>query len=277
MLRLDPAHPPAWRDETALQFGLEPVLVLDRVEAWQEILLHSLETGMTASDAVSIAGGYGVPRVQATAFLDRLRPVLVERRAAPRLHLDVAETFPHPVGADAAQILAADFDLIRQAEPGATTVLLAAHLVHPQRALAVARSGVRHLPVVFAGDRATIGPLMQPGSGPCLGCEVEHRRAADPAWPGVAVQLLGRPAAPVAPGFLAEALGLAARVLSGRAGPRTHSHAVTIDARTLRRSWAVQNAHPECGCRSPEGIAIAGASPVRTLPPTRSTAYARPA
>lgn len=277
MLRLDPAYPPAWRDENALQFGLDPVLVLPDVEPWQEILLHALETGMTAADAVAIAGGYGVPARDASDFLHALDAVLIDRPAPLRLHLDVAETFPHPVGADAAQILAADFDLVHEPDPEVTTLFLAAHLVHPQRALAVARRGAAHLPVVLTGDRAVIGPLLHPGSGPCLGCAVEHRRAADPAWPSVAAQLLGRPAAPVAPGFLAEALGMAARMLSGRAGPRTRSHAVTIDARTLRRTWDALTAHPGCGCRSPEEIASVGASRVQTLPPTTATAYARPA
>lgn len=277
MLRLDPAHPPAWRDENALQFGLDPVLVLPCVEPWQEILLHSLETGMTASDAIAIAGGYGVPARDASDFLRALQPVLVDRAAPRRVHLDVAETFPHPVGADAAQILAADFDLVREPDSETTTLFLAAHLVHPQRALAVARSGVPHLPVVLTGDRAVIGPLLHPGSGPCLGCTVEHHRAADPAWPSIAAQLLGRPAAPVAPGFLAEALGMAARILSGRAGPRTRTHAVTIDARTLRRTWAALTAHPECGCRSPEESATSDAFPAPMLPPMTARAYARPA
>jgi bacteriocin biosynthesis cyclodehydratase domain-containing protein len=277
MLRLDPAHPPAWRDDLALQFGLDAVLVLDSVEPWQEILLHALETGIAAADAVAIAGGYGVDRTEAQRFLAQLRPVLRERGPVPRVHLDVAETFPHPVGADAAQILAADVDLVDSPDPGSTTLLLASHLVHPRRVLAAERRREAHLPVVVAGDRASIGPLLRPGAGPCLGCAAAHHRDADPAWPSVAAQLVGRPAAAVAPGFLAEALGLAVRMLSGRAGLRTHSHAVTIDARTLRRTWVELTAHPGCGCRSPEGTAIAAASPVRTLRPTRATAYARPA
>ena len=277
MLRLDPAHPPAWRDESALQFGLEPVLVIADPQPWQEVVVHVLGPGATRSDAVSIAIAHGASAGAARAFLDRLRPVLLEERARGRIHLDVAPNLPHPVGADAAGLLSAAFDLAPSPERGAPVLLIAAHLVHPAQARAVARDGLAHLPVVFAGDRATIGPLLIPGDGPCLDCANAHRRAADPAWPVVAAQLLSRRAEPVPAAFLAETLGVAERFLSGSAGPRARTHAMTISARELRRTWAERSVHPECGCRSLAGTAIAGASNVRSFPPTRARAYARPA
>ncbi len=277
MLRLDPARPPAWRDESTLQFGADGTLLLPHPEPWQEILLHALRGGLSRADAVSVAGGYGVDAARTRAFLQRLRPVLLEQRPARRIHLDVADAFTHPVGADAAQVLADDFRLVHVPRAGDTVVLLAAYLVHPARVAAMARDDLPHLPIVVSGDEATVGPLLVPGAGACLGCAAEHRRSADPAWPGIAAQLLGRPAPPVSTGFLAEALGLAARFLSGRAGARAHSHAVTISSRTLRRRWAELRVHPECGCRSPEENAIADARLVRSSPPRTATAYARPA
>ncbi len=277
MLRLDPAHPPAWRDESTLQFGLDPVLVLRDPEPWQEILLHALSTGITAADAAAIAGGYGVPAVRTSAFLERLRPLLIAPDARRRVLLDVADTLPHPVAADAAQILAPQFELVREPLPGTTVVLLAAYAVHPARVQAVLRENLTHLPVVVSGDRATVGPLLVPGHGACLGCVAAHRREADPAWPRVAAQLLSRPAPPLPAGLLAESLGLAARLLTDRAGSRAHSHAVTISAQSLQRRWDALDVHPECGCRSPEESGNAGAAPVRIVPPTTTRAYARPA
>ena len=278
MLRLDAAHPPVWRDESTLQFGRDAVLVLPDPEPWQEMLLHALATGISAADAAAIAGGYGVPADRTYAFLDRLRPVLAPPPADRiRVLLDVAETLPHPVAADAAQLLSSSFELVRTAAPGTIAVLLAPHAVHPVRAQRLVSEGIAHLPVVFTGEEATVGPLLVPGHGPCLGCTAAYRRDADPAWPAVAAQLLSRPAAPVPPGFLAETLGLVERILTGRADSRARSHAVTISARTLHRRWDVRDVHPDCGCRSLAGSEIAGGSSVRTVPPTTATAFARPA
>ena len=277
MLRLDPALPPAWRDATRLQFGLEPALVLTDPEPWHEILVHALGAGVTLPDAVALAAGHGVPAADVHAFLARLRPVLIDQGPRRRIHLDVAGTFPHPTAADAAQLLADTFELAPAPEHGTPVVLVAAHLVHPARAAAMAREDLTHLPLVFRGDRAVVGPLLVPGDGPCLECENAYRRAADPAWPTVAAQLLSRPAAPVARGFLAEALAVAALFLSGRVGTRARSHAVTISARALTRTWVGRAVHPGCGCRSPAGTGSADASTVRSSPPTTATAFAQPA
>ena len=54
---------------------------------------------------------------------------------------------------------------------------------------------VPHLAVVFDDDGARVGPLVEPGAGPCLRCLDLGRRDADPAWPAIAAQLAGRPAA----------------------------------------------------------------------------------
>lgn len=42
--------------------------------------------------------------------------------------------------------------------------------------------GVPQLPVVVSGGRLSVGPLIRPGSGPCLTCLDLHRGARDPGW-----------------------------------------------------------------------------------------------
>lgn len=44
------------------------------------------------------------------------------------------------------------------------------------------RRGVGQLPVIVSAGLLTVGPLVQPGAGPCLGCLDLHRGARDPGW-----------------------------------------------------------------------------------------------
>jgi hypothetical protein len=65
-------------------------------------------------------------------------------------------------------------------------------VVRPDESLALERGGVAHL---LAGVRETtgvVGPLVVPGSTPCLHCQHLSRFAADSAWPLLALQLARR-------------------------------------------------------------------------------------
>ncbi|MFC6705582.1 TOMM precursor leader peptide-binding protein [Flexivirga alba] len=42
--------------------------------------------------------------------------------------------------------------------------------------------GIPQLPVVVSGGRLSVGPLIRPGTGPCLTCLDLHRGARDPGW-----------------------------------------------------------------------------------------------
>ena len=57
MLRLDPSHPPVWRSAGALQFGAEPVAVLDDPAPWQLRVIRELERGVPDGAFVSFAVG----------------------------------------------------------------------------------------------------------------------------------------------------------------------------------------------------------------------------
>ena len=128
---------------------------------------------------------------------------------------------------------------------------------------------------MFTGSGAEIGPFVLPGRTPCLACLAAHRRDADPAWPHLAAQLLGRSAPAASRAIVMEASFVTARLISEaeRQSPRCHS--LTLRADSLHRSMHAHRPHAECRCRSLAGIATA-AAPV-FLATTTSTALARPA
>jgi bacteriocin biosynthesis cyclodehydratase domain-containing protein len=64
--------------------------------------------------------------------------------------------------------------------------------VTPPEWLATA-SDTPHLPVLVRETTALIGPLVVPGSTPCLRCLELARSDRDPGWPALTAQLLGMP------------------------------------------------------------------------------------
>jgi bacteriocin biosynthesis cyclodehydratase domain-containing protein len=53
------------------------------------------------------------------------------------------------------------------------------------------RAGIAHLPVWCGRDHASVGPLVVPGSGPCLQCLELTRLSLDPAWSWIRAQISG--------------------------------------------------------------------------------------
>lgn len=113
------------------------------------------------------------------------------------------------------------------------------------------RQDVTHLPVLVRDLDVVVGPLVQPGTGPCLRCLDLHRSDQDPRWPTVATQAASRSAPGTETSLAWVGAALAAhQVLSlvdGRdtAVAGTSLEVTAWDPVPLRRSWS---AHPECGC-----------------------------
>ena len=79
------------------------------------------------------------------------------------------------------------------AQPSAV-VLVADIALDPRRGDVWLQCGVPHLPVVTAGARAVVGPLVDGGPGaPCLWCLDLHRSDRDEAWPTVMAQVAQLP------------------------------------------------------------------------------------
>ena len=289
MLRLDPAFPPLWRSATSLQFGAEPVVVIDDPSPWQQRLIRELERGIPDAALDPVAQALGAPEDAAEGFIRRIHRALARPvPPLPRVRLQTPEGFPGPRAAAVAAALASaglDVSVIpwfgAPGEPAphtdAPVVVLAEHIVEPRRSAALMGSDVPHMPLVFTGTGAEVGPYVVPGRTACLACLAAHRREADPAWPHLAAQLLGRPAPPGNDALTIEASLLAAHLLSAAAGRphRLRSTSITLRAGSLHRSTRAHRPHAACRCRSLGGIATAD---VRGFPATTTaTAFAQPA
>lgn len=278
MLRLDPAYPPVWSSATRLQLGGEPAAVIDAPSRWQELLLRELQRGI-ADDAVgAVANRLGVRESQARALIARLNGAL-ERPAviAPaRVRLKMADSISSTDAAAVADALDA-FGMLERRAPdvpdvGTPVVVVAHHVIHPHLAAALLRDDIPHLPIVFSGSRAVMGPLVRPGITACLSCVAFHRADADPTWPVVAAQLLDQPGTEIGRAFAFEAGAAAARMLSRPEWERPIGHSLTMTTDSLRRVWRAHPPHADCRCRSLEesATAVARFDPGRVT--TRATA-----
>ena len=289
MLRLDPAHPPLWRSATTLQFGADPVAIVEDPAPWQQRLVQELVRGIPDDTLEPVAAAFGAPDQAAGPFVRHIRRALAspERAMAQGVVVHVPTDFP-PALADvvAVSLAAAGFDVAVEAwcdapdesiPPTSTVVALAEHVVHPRRTALLMASDIPHLPVVFTGSGAEVGPYVHPGRTACLACIAAHRRDADPAWPLVVSQLIGTPVTGIDTALAYEAGIVAARLVTAgeRSETRQKSHSLTLHAGSLRRTSRAHRPHAECRCRSLEGNGKA-ADPA-PLVTTSARAYAQPA
>lgn len=113
--------------------------------------------------------------------------------------------------------------------------------------------GVPHLPIVWGEASASVGPLVLPGSTPCLQCVDLARSDTDPAWPLLVAQLaaLSQSDFPEESMLAALAAALAVRhvlhVLDKRPPnrPGSMTHLSLPSAEVQSQVW---EPHPECGC-----------------------------
>lgn len=288
MLRIDPAHPPVWRTATRLQFGRDAVVVLDHPKPWQERLVRDLEHGVPEHAYEEIALASGGTSAMAQAFLKTLRPALLPTAGPlPRspVAVHIPDGFPR---AQAEAFLAAleasgrcfvstrwfgTYDEVPTL--GVPVVLLAHHVVQPQRAAALVSGDVPHLPVVLAPDRVEVGPFVEPGSTACLACVDAHRCDADPAWPQIAAQLIGRTAHGVGAALLSEAGLVAARLISDADRMPTTGRSLLIRDDSLQRRWRAHRPHAACRCRSLARTETVRALAAPTPSSTTATAIAQ--
>jgi hypothetical protein len=287
MLRLDPAFPPLWRSATTLQFGAEAVAVLRDPSPWQLRLIGELERGVpeTALDPLAIA--FGAPENAAEDFVRDIGRALSPSSAPLRVALQSDERFPRDrlaLVTESLTLAGADVRLStwygapdEAIDAQETVIVLAHHVVEPRRVAALMSADIAHVPLVLGGAGAEIGPYVLPGQTPCLSCISAARCDADPAWPHLAAQLIGRAAPPVNPALVMEAAFATAGLVSAseRGHPHLRGHSLTLRAGSLHRSVRAHRRHAECRCRSLEGNGTA-AAPSRRATMTAS-ALARPA
>jgi len=131
------------------------------------------------------------------------------------------------------------------------TVLVEHGVANPVRARPLVREDLAHLSVVIGDVAVSVGPLVVPGTGPCLRCLDLHRCDADPRWPAVATQVAAAPREGVETSLAALAAAIAVGQVLAYLDERpvaTLGAALEVDAVAavpIRRGW---EPHPECGC-----------------------------
>jgi hypothetical protein len=251
VLRLDPSLPLLWRSPTSAQIGSdEPVVVLEDVSEGEDRLLATLAAGISDTGYAMLARSLGVDAARADALLAAVTPALVGEST--------------PVGAGAAVLgdsalargvagLLAAHGALRSADEAAVVVLVADWVVAPADHTRWLNRDIPHLPVVVGERSIVVGPFVEPGAGPCLYCVHLARVDADPAWPAVATQLLGRAAPETGSLAVAEAAVFATRRVLERldgGGDAATSWRLEAAGGVSSRAWA---RHPDCRCAAPEG------------------------
>lgn len=125
-----------------------------------------------------------------------------------------------------------------------------------------------HMPVVLRDGDGVVGPLVVPGRTACLTCVDAYRASADPEWPALATQLVGRSGhAPSAVTAATVACAVGQIDLLRRPGPREPDLPVlgaSLEIRAgggeiLRRVWPSVP-----GCRCGAAATMDAGGPTRT-------------
>jgi bacteriocin biosynthesis cyclodehydratase domain-containing protein len=263
VLRLDPRIPVVWRDPFSLQFGVEPArVVLRDVSSAQERMIAALTIGVSEAGLALVAQAAGATASDAMLLLGQLGPLL-----AP-----VVGLAPSPSIVLAGRGPTADRIVDSLTETGVTVrrsldhecdlaIAVGHYVFDPELYGFWLRRDIPHLPVLFADGVATIGPLVEPGSGPCLYCVEFYRRDTDARWSTLASQLWGRRSSAETALVSREVSALVARLALNRleGGPTPATGTATslrLDARDgsiVRREWLP---HPDCGCHSADGLLL---------------------
>lgn len=276
--RIDPTLPLVWRSPTDLQLGATTArVILPDAGDLESSLIAALRHGASDSTLMTIGTGLGAPAEDVRRLLTALEPAFATdqgRAGAASTPSTVGEPVRIVVDAEALveahlarSLESLGYDVVTNgehaADGAALAVISAPWAVAPARYLPYLRRDIPHLAIVFDDTGARVGPLVEPGAGPCLRCLDLARRDVDAAWPVIAAQLAGRPAASCTPRAALDASALAASVIDDRLA---YGLAPLADASlTLERPGALPRRlryepHPECGCRTPAGSATA---PVR--------------
>lgn len=272
VLRLDPRYPILWRTPFSLQFGADdPPVVLSSVSDVEERMLAALAIGVSRPGLDLIAKAVRQPATMTTGFLRRLAPVLEREHALRRPRVTVVGTgataemtarlLGEALAADGGCVSPCRGDSTEALAPTDLVVIIAHFVIEPELHGMWLRRDIAHLPVVLGDSVVTIGPVVEPGIGPCLYCLERTRTDAAPHWPALESQLWGR-RSPLDKGLTAAESAAAvtrlvmARLASGVTATRATS--LTLAAATGVMTRRVHSRHPECGCSVLPGISTAG-------------------
>jgi len=298
VLRIDPRYPLVWRSPTSLQLGVSsPVVVLHEVSEADELMLSALLAGVSKPGLTMIARGGGVDDSAAAALLDAVAPAL-ETPTPPRSYAvtlvgsgPTADRIGATLAEEGVRVSTANDADAAAAAGGDLAIAVGHYVLAPELHGLWLRRDVPHLPVVLSDTSSTVGPMVEPGTGPCLYCLQRYRTDADPAWPALSAQLWGKRSGIESTLVASEIAAVASRAAIARldAGHAASAHFSTEisvgSGQSTTRPWLP---HPECGCtgvsaavRPESGSPGAGRGGTRrsSFPsrPTTGSAFAEPA
>ncbi len=254
ILRLDPRRPLLWRDPTTLQLGADPVLaVLDDIDDAQLRLVETLVVGATRERLLLLAAHLGVRDDRVDALLDLLGAALEAGASPAPVAEPLAVVGRGPGAARVAAVLTEAGHPVTALAPGAplartarwgAAVLVSTNVADPHEHPRWLRRDLPHLPIVFGEVAVTVGPLVLPGTSPCLTCVERHRARHDPARSALAAQLWGRGAAAETAGTALEAAVTARGMLRSREAGTSIRIDTASGARAAVR-WSVAD---DCRC-----------------------------
>jgi bacteriocin biosynthesis cyclodehydratase domain-containing protein len=290
--RLDPRIPLVWRSPNELQLGVDRAVVrLQKVSRADERMITALRAGITRSGLLMLGASEGASEADLDALLDSVSDALlpvgpVTPPSRPRVCIDGSGRAARQLAA-LLQELGCDVDTVQDSAPVDLAVIIAHYVVDPQRYGHWLRRDIPHLAVVFTDRGSEIGPIVEPGVGPCLYCIELNRTDLDPQWPAMATQLAIRQAPTEEPLAIAELLGCLARLILTRLNSAGFERSTSVgrDATSVYRETETgkttarrHSLHPKCGCRSlPETATAASSHPagVRTQTSSRAVVDGR--
>jgi len=311
VLKLDPRYPVVWRTPTSLQIGVaDPIAVLDDLTPATERMIAALVPGVSRSGLSMIGKTSGATEDEVVALVDRLDDAFfhaVEPGIAPTVLVVgtglTSERVAEALAWNGIRVRIAHDEAAAVREDCSLAIIVAHFVVAPVFHGTWLRRDIPHLPVVISDTTVTIGPLVEPGRGPCLYCLLRFRSDADPAWPAIATQLHGKRSQADTPLVAGEAAATVSRIVQAfltdpqslvdppsfvdpQSGGFTAALSLDVDSGATSAQSVLP--HPLCGCRglgtdpasaaAQPGSGSAGAGPhaVVRLHPTTATASSAP-
>lgn len=262
---LRPGAPLLRRDATHLQIGTSPGIVLDDRPGL--VALLRLLDGVRDVQRLQQLASIDIPDLDrpVAALLSELRALGAvddgssrtgsqRRRTSYRVSFEPAPGSIELVDTVRSILAAAGVPVAATGEPD-LVVLASYGEMHRSVLERTALLGRTHLPVVIDEDRVRLGPFVQPGRTPCVGCHDLHRTDWDAAWPVLLHQLdhapvLARPTALPPLAAHAAAVEIAAEIIAHAdgTGPRTIGHCLVVGpGHDQRVTWPIAF-HPRCAC-----------------------------
>lgn len=245
-LRIDPSIPVVWRDSDTVQLGLDPEITrLGPLDVTQARGIAELIRGTSLARLAVIVGGENAAQtlVQSCGDVFRERP----RTTLPRIAVvgvaPATDTIARTWAGAAASTVVAESSTDLTGSDVDFVILVSHFVVSPMDLQPWLGRDITHCAIVFGESSVRVGPLVTPGSGPCVRCVELTRIDADPTWSAVAPQVWRKTAAgdTVSLAIHAAAESLEMYAMGG-------GYSVRIDGQTLGRVTAPHSIHVSCGC-----------------------------